>query len=181
MSAVVKTHIRSAKTENGDLDLYENTLFPRAALKEHTPPSRRALLCFMLAFVLTSSATAYCKTEHAASKNASGQTKRYSKRQKHYGLVPPPPPTAVSPVVLAAYPQLGGRTSLSFIASKPRQLADEMKLTAVVDDVAFFKVSGNESIHLKKGKCYQTVTVAQIDPDQVVLEEKGKQFVKHLQ
>ncbi len=56
-----------------------------------------------------------------------------------------------------------------------------MKLTAVMDDVAFFKVSASdESVHLRAGNCYESVTVAQINPDEVVLEEKGKQFVKRL-
>lgn len=68
------------------------------------------------------------------------------------------------------------------ILRKPKlTIAEEMKLTAVVDDVAFFKVaSSEETLHLKKGAIYQNVTVAQIDPEQVVLEERGKQIVKRL-
>jgi hypothetical protein len=96
------------------------------------------------------------------------------------GLVPPPPPMAVSPTVLAMYPT-SSTGFFHFTAKKPRTLAEDMKLTAVMDDVAFFKLnSGDESIHLKAGNSYETVKVAQINPDEVVLEEKGHQFVKHL-
>ncbi len=68
------------------------------------------------------------------------------------------------------------------IVHKPKlTTAEEMKLTAVVDDVAFFKLAScEETVHLKKGAIYQNVTVAQIDPEQVVLEERGKQIVKRL-
>jgi hypothetical protein len=95
------------------------------------------------------------------------------------GLVPPPPPTTVPPGVLYLYGQQG--SSLRFPPAKPHNLADDMKLTAVMDDVAFFRLRcTDESIHLKTGATYESVTVAQINPDQVVLEEKGVHFVKHL-
>ena len=106
--------------------------------------------------------------------------KRHRSHHRSYGLVPPPPPTAVSPTVLAMYP-LHGMGASHFMPKKPRNLAEEMKLTAVMDDIAFFKLNGNEqSVHLKAGNMYESVTVAQINPDQVVLEEKGTQYIKRL-
>ncbi len=107
-------------------------------------------------------------------------SRRHHSHHHSYGLVPPPPPTAVSPTVLAMYP-LHGLGAAHFLPKKPRNLAEEMKLTAVMDDVAFFKLNGNEqSVHLRAGNIYESVTVAQINPDQVVLEEKGTQYVKRL-
>jgi|688.fasta_scaffold659367_1 hypothetical protein len=122
----------------------------------------------------------------AVSADASNSTQAKSKQSSHrYShrssfLVPPPPPTAVSPTVLAAYPTNMHGGSFKMGPPKPRHLAEQMKLTAVMDDVAFFKVSGEESIHLQKGGCFQTVTVANVSPNEVILEEKGLQFVKHL-
>lgn len=119
-----------------------------------------------------------------SAKKSSGHSRHSSHRNKYAYLVPPPPPTPVSPSVLAAYGRYfrGGGISQHFMPSKPRTTVEDMKLTAVMDDVAFFKVhSSEESIHLRKGGTYQSVTVAQVNPAEVVLEEKGKQFVKHLQ
>jgi hypothetical protein len=108
-----------------------------------------------------------------------GVGRKKASARRYHGLVPPPPPTAVSPLLLSMYPQQ--TASLPFLASKPHHLADDMKLTAVVDDVAIFKLScTDDSIHLKTGNVYETVTVAHINPDRVVLEEKGLRFVKHL-
>lgn len=95
--------------------------------------------------------------------------------------MPPPPPMAVSPSVLALYPAAQNKTPTFFFPSKPRSVAADMRLTAVMDDLAFFKVgTSDESIHLKTGNIYQSVTVCHVEPDQVVLEEKGLQFVKRL-
>lgn len=117
---------------------------------------------------------------HCAAEAAGIKKGKTSQGHKYgYSLVPPPPPTAVSPTVLAAYPHLGV-ASQTFIASKPRNLAEEMKLTAVMDDVAFFSAGAEGSIHLQKGKSFKTVTVAQISPEEVVLEEKGRQYIKRL-
>lgn len=142
-------------------------------------------LLFVSSVLIVSALCQYLPTAALAnstpSKSAKGSPTK-SKRSRHsnrYSLVPPPPPTAVSPVVLAQYPNMGMHTG-RFIPSKPRHLAEEMKLTAVMDDVAFFKVDADESIHLRQGKSYQTVKVAEITPEEVVLEEKGLQYVKRL-
>ncbi|MBX9723336.1 MAG: hypothetical protein K2X81_18170 [Candidatus Obscuribacterales bacterium] len=121
-----------------------------------------------------------CSVESAsANSGAKHVTKTKRGVRGLYSLVPPPPPMAVSPSMLAAYPQFGG--SMHMMPSRPHHLAEEMKLTAVMDDTAFFKLNtGNEGVHLKQGNCYQTVTVAQITPEQVVLEEKGIQYIKYL-
>ena len=116
----------------------------------------------------------------AATKASSGKKKR--SHSSNYSLVPPPPPVPVSPAVLAAYGRNMGISTHYLPSKAPRHLAEELKLTAVVDDVAFFKLNAHEeSIHLKQGNSFQTVTVAQISPEIVVLEEKGKQYVKRLQ
>lgn len=110
------------------------------------------------------------------------KSKQSSYRHSHRAsfLVPPPPPTAVSPTVLAAYPAHMRGGTFKMAPAKPRHLAEDMKLTAVMDDVAFFKISGDESVHLHPGSSFQTVTVAQVSPKEVILEEHGLQFVKHL-
>lgn len=126
--------------------------------------------------------TQVAEHQSAFAAGAGSSAKKSKRTNKYrYSLVPPPPPVPVSPAVLASY---GGHygASMRFLPSKPRHLAEEMKLTAVVDDVAFFKLHSNEdSIHLKQGNSYQSVKVAQISPETVVLEEKGLQFVKRLQ
>ena len=100
---------------------------------------------------------------------------------RNSGLIPPPPPTAVSPTILAMYQQQDRQQHLNFITERPHKLAQDMSLTAVLDDVAFFRLRGtNESVHLKAGNTYESVTVAQINPDGVILEEKGLQYIKHL-
>ncbi len=115
----------------------------------------------------------------AGNKALTGKKRNLAQSKRNY-LVPPPPPTAVSPVVLASYGRMSGATA-HFLPSKPRNLADGMRLTAVMDDVAFFKVPNESgSIHLKKGGIYQSVKVAQINPEEVILEEKGIQFVKYI-
>ena len=105
-----------------------------------------------------------------------------SKRRSYSGLVPPPPPMAVSPTVLAAYPSGMGQSHKLFYFSpeKPKPTSQSMKLTCVMDDTAFFKVKDEESISLKAGMTYQNVLLAQISPDSVVLQEKGKQIVMRL-
>jgi hypothetical protein len=145
-------------------------------------PTICALLCVIQTQVIGAQARNSMQSSKTASlKSPVGQKSRSARR--YYGFVPPPPPTAVSPTVLALYPNLrrSAGASLPFIPSKPHNLAEDMKLTAVVDDVAFFKLRNlDESIHLKAGGSYETVTVANVNADQVVLEEKGLQFVKHL-
>ena len=109
-----------------------------------------------------------------------------SSRSKHSGyLVPPPPPTAVSPLVLASYPtgisSMGGmQQPFKYIPPKPRKTSETMRLTCVMDDTAFFKINDDQSLAMKQGMSYQNVRIAQINPDAVIVEEKGKQITMHL-
>lgn len=136
-------------------------------------------ICVMCASLQETCFAADKPTVPSSKKNTRHSSSRKSQHNR-YALVPPPPPTAVSPTVLAAYPQTMG-SSVRLMPPKPHHLADDMRLTAVMDNIAFFRIhGGDESVHLTQGKTYQTVTVAQITPDEVVLEEKGKQFIKHL-
>jgi hypothetical protein len=109
-------------------------------------------------------------------------SKRGSKYRNSAFLVPPPPPTAVSPLVLASYPSgMGGmQQQLRFIPSKPRKTSETMRLTCVMDDTAFFKINADEAVAMKEGMSYQNVKLAQISPDSVILVEKGKQITMHL-
>lgn len=117
-----------------------------------------------------------------ACSEAQAAKKRASKSYSQSMLVPPPPPTAVSPLVLASYPT--GMTHMGstfhFPPAKPRALSERMRLTGVIDDCAFFKVNTDESVMLKEGTSFQNVKLAQITPDSVVLEEKGKQVTIRL-
>ncbi|MBX9686003.1 MAG: hypothetical protein K2X27_04825 [Candidatus Obscuribacterales bacterium] len=139
---------------------------------------------FILLAVVGTIVAAGLSTLSVEASSTSGKklnSKDKKRKSYSYGLVPPPPPTAVSPTVLAAYPQISNHNSLHFLPSKPKHLVDEMKLTAVLDDVAFFNVkNADQSVRLSKGKSYQSVTLAQINSDQVVLEEKGTQYIKRL-
>ena len=114
-------------------------------------------------------------------------TRKSSTQKYAYGLVPPPPPMAVSPTVLASYPHDMTSAHSSFgmhrfhaLASKPRPLRECMRLTCVMDDTAFFKVNEEESFTLKQGNTYQTIKLASLTPESATLEEKGKQFVVRL-
>lgn len=108
--------------------------------------------------------------------------KRSSKSRYSRYLVPPPPPMAVSPLVLASYPAgMGGmQQQLRFIASKPKSIHETMRLTCVMDDTAFLKVNEDESVAVKEGMSYQNVKIAQITSDSVIVVEKGKQITLRL-
>lgn len=116
-----------------------------------------------------------------SSSSSNGSSYQRSKHRSYRGLVPPPPPMAVSPTVLAMYPPYAGY-GLRFMPMKPKELIEELKLTAIMDDLAFFSIEGQqESIHLKEGASYQTVKVAEIKDKQVTLIEKGRSQIKYLQ
>lgn len=144
----------------------------------------RAALLLSLLFPFAAAASYGLDSSGKPSKASSKKRLANSVRHtgSYRGLVPPPPPTAVSPTVLAMYPQgLGG---VRFLAvSKPKELSQRLKLTAVMDDLAFFKLDGDsETIHLKAGGSYGTITVTAVKPDQVtLLDEKGRQHIKYLQ
>jgi hypothetical protein len=107
-------------------------------------------------------------------------------------LPPPPPPVAASASGLAPPPEPDAGLSLAELPAPPSRpsIANKMKLVGVVGDRAIIAFSDRRlrmenkwprTITLGRGEQFESVSVVDVSPDSVTIDEDGERSVKSVE